>query len=180
MTPLLFKPRHRQQGAVLIISLMLLIILTMLGISALDATKLETKMAANTAEMNRALQVAEIGLKIPINYPVDKIVDIATRADSNPLTAEYYRFNSSNQLIPATGVGASSASYVLEVQTIRSNEFYPDKSGKGKCSGDCVLNFIIRSTGRSREDVNAPRVMLRGGMSRYIPTNTKTLSTTEE
>jgi hypothetical protein len=174
-----YQPLCQQRGAVLIISLMLLIILTMLGISALDSTKLETKMAANTAELNRALQVAEIGLKIPIAYSVDKIVDIATRGDDNPLPAEYYRFDSSNKLIPATGVGASSASYILEVQTIRSNEFYPDKSGKGKCSGDCVLNFIIKSTGRSREDVNAPRITLKGGMSRLIPTNTKTLTTTE-
>lgn len=180
-TPLCqFKPFQRQQGAVLIISLMLLIVLTMLGISALDSTKLETKMAANTAERNRALQTAEIGLKIPISYSVDKIVDIAARSDSNPLPPEYYRFNSSNQPVLVTGVNDSSAGYVLKVQTIRSSEFYPDKSGKGKCSGDCVLNLIIVSTGRSREDVNATSVTLRGGMSRYIPTSNKTLNTTEE
>lgn len=173
------QPFSQQRGAVLIISLMLLIILTMLGISALDSTKLETKMAANTAELNRALQIAEIGLKIPITYSVDKIVDIATRGDSNPMPAEYYRFDSSNKLIPASGAGKSSANYILEIQTIRSNEFYPDKSGKGKCSGDCVLNFIIKSTGRSREDVNAPRITLRGGMSRLIPTSNKSLNTTE-
>jgi len=51
----------RQEGAALIVSLMLLIILTMLGISAMESTKLETKMATNTAETNRALQMAEFG-----------------------------------------------------------------------------------------------------------------------
>lgn len=174
-TPLCqFKPFQRQQGAVLIISLMLLIVLTMLGISALDSTKLETKMAANTAERNRALQIAEIGLRIPLTHPtydVNKIVDIAKRADSNPLPPEYYRLNSSNQLVLATGVNDNSAGYVLKVQTIRSNEFYPDNSGKGECSGSCVLNFIIISTGRSREDVNATSITLRGGMVRYFPKN---------
>jgi len=169
-----FKPFQRQQGAVLIISLMLLIILTMLGISALDSTKLETKMAANTAERNRALQTAEIGLKIPmthVTYDVNKIVDIAKRADSNPLPPEYYRLNSSNQLVLATGASDSSAGYVLKVQTIRSSELYLDNSGKGKCLKECVLNFIIISTGRSREDVNATSITLRGGMARYFVNN---------
>ena len=169
-----FKPFQRQQGAVLIISLMLLIILTMLGISALDSTKLETKMAANTAERNRALQIAEIGLRIPlthVTYDVNKIVDIAKRADSNPLPPEYYRLNSSNQLVLATGASDSSAGYVLKVQTIRSSELYLDNSGKGKCLKECVLNFIIISTGRSREDVNATSITLRGGMARYFVNN---------
>jgi len=169
-----FKPFQRQQGAVLIISLMLLIILTMLGISELDSTKLETKMAANTAERNRALQTAEIGLKIPmthVTYDVNKIVDIAKRADSNPLPPEYYRLNSSNQLVLATGASDSSAGYVLKVQTIRSSELYLDNSGKGKCLKECVLNFIIISTGRSREDVNATSITLRGGMARYFVNN---------
>lgn len=169
-----------QRGAVLIISLMLLIILTMLGISALDSTKLETKMAANAAELNRALQIAEIGLKVPISYSIAKITDIAQRSDSNPLPPEYYRFDSNNKLVLATGAGQSSANYVLEIQTIRSNEFYPDKSGKGKCSGDCVLNFIIKSTGRSREDTNAPRITLKGGMIRFVPTTNRSLQSTEE
>jgi hypothetical protein len=156
---------------------MLLIILTMLGISALDSTKLETKMAANTAERNRALQTAEIGLRIPVTHDVDKIVDtiadIAARGENNPRPPEYYRLNSNNQLVLATGANDSSANYVLKVQTIRSSELYPDKSGKGKCSGDCMLNFIIISTGRSREDVNATSIMLRAGMSRIIPTGDK-------
>ena len=57
-----FNCPHRQEGAVLIIALMLLIVLTMLGISAIESTKLETKMAANTTNYNRAFQTAEAGL----------------------------------------------------------------------------------------------------------------------
>jgi hypothetical protein len=52
----------QQTGAALVVSLMLLVILTMLGISAMESTKLETKMATNTAEVNRALQMAEYGV----------------------------------------------------------------------------------------------------------------------
>lgn len=60
-----FQPKMAQQtGAALIVSLMLLVILTMLGISAMEATKLQTKMALNTAEVNRALQTAEYAVAV--------------------------------------------------------------------------------------------------------------------
>lgn len=52
----------KQQGAVLLMSLVLLIVLTLLGISALDSTKLETRMAANTKEDHTAFQAANAGL----------------------------------------------------------------------------------------------------------------------
>ncbi len=53
---------HRQEGAVLIVALVLLVVLTMLGVSAVESTKLETRMAASTREYNRAFQVAEASL----------------------------------------------------------------------------------------------------------------------
>jgi len=54
-------PSH-QEGAVLITSLILLVIITMLGVSAIEATKLETRMAANTREYNLAFQIAQSGI----------------------------------------------------------------------------------------------------------------------
>lgn len=51
-----------QQGAVLLVSLIFLLLLTILGVSAMDRTILETKMASNNQERNFALRVAEIGL----------------------------------------------------------------------------------------------------------------------
>jgi len=59
---------HQQQGAVLILALILLVVLTILGISAIEATKLETKMAANTKNYNRAFQHAEEGINKTINF----------------------------------------------------------------------------------------------------------------
>ena len=52
----------RQEGAVLIVALILLVVMTMLGISGMEATKLETKMAANVQDYNSAFQNAEGGL----------------------------------------------------------------------------------------------------------------------
>lgn len=169
---------HRQRGAVLVISLMLLIILTMLGISALDSTKLETKMAANTAEMNRALQVAEIGLRIPLSYPKAELVKIAAYSDTYPMNPSYssywkryYKFDSNQKVQLNSSVGDSSADYSLKVTVLRATGSYEDVSGSPRCAGKCVLHFIIESTGRSRADTAAPTVKLKGGMALLVPTN---------
>ena len=53
------RPRHRQQGAVLIISLVFLIILTMLAITSMSTNTLEERMAANAVENNIVFQAAE-------------------------------------------------------------------------------------------------------------------------
>nr|MCU0936636.1 PilX N-terminal domain-containing pilus assembly protein [Gammaproteobacteria bacterium] len=55
-------PARSQRGAVLIVALILLAVLTLLGVTAMSTTSLEEKMAANTQEGTRAFQIAETGL----------------------------------------------------------------------------------------------------------------------
>lgn len=52
----------QQTGAVLLMALMLLVVLTLLGMSAIESTKLETKMAANIKTHTMAFQNAETGI----------------------------------------------------------------------------------------------------------------------
>ena len=54
--------RSAQQGAVLIVAMIMLVILTLLGVSGMNTTRLEERMAANTQEHYRAFQNAESGL----------------------------------------------------------------------------------------------------------------------
>ncbi len=54
---------------VLIISLVMLVILTLLGISAMSTTTLEERMAANLQEQNRSFQAAETGLDLAFTDP---------------------------------------------------------------------------------------------------------------
>jgi type IV pilus assembly protein PilX len=51
-----------QNGVALVMALIFLLLLTMLGITALSTTSLEEKMAANTKERNTAFQAAESAL----------------------------------------------------------------------------------------------------------------------
>lgn len=52
-----------QRGAVLVIALLFLVILTMLGVSSMTTTTLEEKMAGNARDYNLALQAAEAALR---------------------------------------------------------------------------------------------------------------------
>ncbi len=52
----------RQRGVALAIALVVLLILTIIGVSALVSTALEGMMAGNIQEQNRALQAAETGI----------------------------------------------------------------------------------------------------------------------
>lgn len=60
-------PVKSQQGVVLITGLVFLVILTLLGITALSTNTLEERMAANSQDINRAFQAAESGISVAFN-----------------------------------------------------------------------------------------------------------------
>ncbi|MBL4621304.1 MAG: hypothetical protein JKY89_02805 [Immundisolibacteraceae bacterium] len=53
---------QHQQGAVLIVALVLLTVLTFIAVTALNTSSMEEKMAGNTQESHRSFQTAETGL----------------------------------------------------------------------------------------------------------------------
>ncbi len=54
---------RRQRGAALVVSLIFMLILTIIGTSALRSTTLQEKMAGNTRDINAAFQAAEAALR---------------------------------------------------------------------------------------------------------------------
>ncbi len=58
----LSRTASRQQGAVLIVALVLLTVLTFIAVTALNTSGMEEKMAGNTQESHRSFQTAETGL----------------------------------------------------------------------------------------------------------------------
>ena len=142
---------QRQQGAVLIVSLILLVILTMLGISAMESTKLETKMAVNIDEVNRALQNAEVGLANTVNsLDVTAIVKIINKEAWQPKISSGYE-----------------GKYVVQDPIVAEGN-YPSS----RCTGECSKRIIIVSTGCSQKDdlcgkegATSPTTTLRRGIS---------------
>ena len=57
------RPPSRQRGAVLIVALVLLLVLTLLGTAGMQDTAMEERMAGNFRDLSVALQAAEAGLR---------------------------------------------------------------------------------------------------------------------
>ena len=57
---------HRQSGAALIVGLVLMLVLTILGISGMNTATLELTMASNSQSQQAAFQAAETGIDIPM------------------------------------------------------------------------------------------------------------------
>lgn len=60
--------RTSQKGAVLIVSLIILVVMTVIGLAGMEITSLEEKMAGNTRDRNIAFQAAEATLRDGESY----------------------------------------------------------------------------------------------------------------
>ena len=54
---------QRQRGAALVVALIMLLVMTVLGIAAMQVTRMEERMAGNSRDVNLAFQSAEAGLR---------------------------------------------------------------------------------------------------------------------
>ena len=64
------RPAHaRQHGTALVMALVILLILTVLGISSMNTSIMEERMSGNIQDLNRAFESAESGLTKGINAP---------------------------------------------------------------------------------------------------------------
>jgi type IV pilus assembly protein PilX len=70
---------NRQRGAVLIMALLLVVVLTMLGVSAMQGAVMEERMAGNAHDHNMAFQSAESGLRDAAAW----LLGLAARPDAN-------------------------------------------------------------------------------------------------
>ncbi len=56
-------PRRHQQGAVLVVGLIILVVLTLMGVQAMRTNLVQERMASNMRERNLAFQAAEAALR---------------------------------------------------------------------------------------------------------------------
>jgi len=123
-----FEGQHKQRGAVLITALVLLVILTMLGLSSMTTNTMEERMAANSQEKNRAFQAAETGLELAFS-----------NADS---------FNINNTVDnPITGTDSNFGAYDATV-TYKAGfrQQTPPRRGSGWDSSYALYHFDVNST----------------------------------
>lgn len=133
---------YRQNGAVLITALIMLVILTLLGLSSISTTTMEERMSANSQEMTRAFQAASTGISLVLgdedafattntevtdgtaSDPYDKSADVGgTGTNAYAATAEYnsvYR----QSTVPPRGSGwdATYAFYHFDLSATGSTD----------------------------------------------------------
>lgn len=90
-----------QKGAALIVSLVMLLLITLLGLASARTVSLEEKMAANSYDRNLALQAAEAALREGEAYAeTNKPTPAYTDADANCPTSPSAIDNCSNGVCP--------------------------------------------------------------------------------
>ena len=159
--------RNGQSGAVLVISLIILLIMTLLGVTAMGTTTLEEKMAGNMRDRNVALQSSESALinaetaiaglslapSIEENctttncaWPLNRLTDIGSQSASWWVsnTLEY----GTSGAVDISGVQADPR-FVIEEQA-----FVPDSldiTQDGSRSGTNYYRITARGTGATND-----------------------------
>jgi len=120
--------RSKQRGAALIVGLILMLVLTVLGISGMNTATLELTMANNNQSQQAAFQAAETGIDIPI-------------AQQNYTTAAPW-------VLPVTALGDGTYS-TRSVTTCMTTTPVPDRAfSMGTSSGTAqAFHFDVIATG---------------------------------
>ena len=87
-----FKPARGQRGVVLIVALVVLLVLSMLGISSMQGTLMEERMAGNMYDRNLAFQAAEAALRAgeaDALAGTNIAYDVSSVSTSAPVDLEY-------------------------------------------------------------------------------------------
>ncbi|MDH5470492.1 MAG: PilX N-terminal domain-containing pilus assembly protein [Gammaproteobacteria bacterium] len=171
---------HAQRGAILVVSLMLLLVLTIIGVSSMQGTALEESMSYATRDRTIALQSAEAGLREAEAW-IEAVASPAALTGSNGLyrradTIPYYNTpatwldaNTSNYVTATAPTGSSSAKYIVkELGLVSGTQGSMNLTGYGenKGSGD-VTTFQVTSRGTGGAATGA-EVILRSNYGRQF------------
>lgn len=164
------SPRS-QTGSVLVLSLLILVVLTILGVSSMSSTSLEEKMSGNFRDRQIAFHAAETALAYAENYVNSSINSASVFNDSNGYYAAYNgpglndSFNSSwwtgtnSQILPVSiSEVKTQPRYTIEYRGDVGQEegtsvnlgSYGESSGGGVISN---FRITVRATGLTDNSV---------------------------
>ncbi len=154
-----------QRGAVLMVSLIFLIVLTVVGVAAMQNTSLEEKMSGNVKDRNLAFQNAESGIREAEEY-IEAVVSLGDFDGTNGLfgltdaAPSFYNSSTwttaSQNVQSSTDYGAYEAPkyFIKQFTTVSGTEGALNMSGYGdnKGSGDVtVFAITARGTGGGQD-----------------------------
>jgi type IV pilus assembly protein PilX len=164
--------RTTQQGSVLIVSLVILLVLTLLGINAMGTSSLEEKMAGNNRDHELAFQAAEAALTDAERY----IGTLNTTAgftnagglyaiDANPDVNQASTWTAANSLAYPTTLPniATQPRYIIQLQPEIGDDGVQILS-----NGAQEKLTIFRITARATGGTDTAVVILQSYFGRYL------------
>jgi type IV pilus assembly protein PilX len=100
LIPMSASPK-KQSGAAMVVGLIVLLIMTLLGVSSMGSMTTELKMAANVQNQNTAFQAATAAIEAIKADPAINWVDDASSVIGNPITSQpatNYKVSKDNSL----------------------------------------------------------------------------------
>jgi type IV pilus assembly protein PilX len=175
-----FRSSHRrQQGAVLVVSLIFLLVITMLAVGSMQNTMLEEKMAGNASDRNLAFQSTESALREAEVF-IEGIVSLGNfgsagglrgRTDIEPSFYDQTTWGDANNYVEAAtdfGSYEEPRYFVKHLTTVAGTEGSLNMSGYGdnKGTGDVtIFRITARGTGASSDSAE---VILRSQYGRIF------------
>jgi type IV pilus assembly protein PilX len=125
------SPKTKQTGAVLIFALVILIVLTLLGLSAMQVANMEEIMAGNLKDCNQGFQAAEASIRDASNWLSSRLTkpQATTNATYNVYSSDAYTLG--DAVSPAT------IDFDWESNAIRYGELDADASAIANVTGTC-------------------------------------------
>jgi len=139
------------RGAVLFVGLILLIVMTIVGVSAMRGTALEERMTGNLKDKNDAFQAAEAGLQVALSAIADLPLPPPTGKWGNDSPTDACKIIDANTACTAydTAIGV-----------------WLTPSTTTTLAGTLFEDFTTAPLGNSTEDLRQPRIIIE---HRYIP-----------
>ncbi len=163
--------RNTQSGAVLFVSLIMLLVLTVIGVTAMQTTTLEEKMAGNLRDQTLAFQAAEAALREGETWLSNEPAEpVAQAGCSGPCGTTVYQLNApccnvlNNALWDNTGAPILYRTYAGTLQKVATapkhlieyHSFIKDSLTTGQ-QGDETGRVTFRATARGTGGSDAAR-----------------------
>ncbi len=144
----------RQDGAALVVGLVLLLVLTILAVSGVFTSTLELRMVRNSQSQERAFQAAEFGIEDALGNPALSTSTPFTQAETtipNTATASYPdgdRYSYNLQFVGQSPLGTGMTGYSIG-SAFQSYHFQVDANGVGPdgAEADHTQSFYVVGPG---------------------------------
>ena len=163
------KRNYHQKGAVLVVALLLLLVITLVSVASMQRSVLQERMTANLYERQLAVQQVEAALRSAENWVAAQLPDPRNQIPDNawfydvPVVADIDRWQEPATIWREAPVinddMASSAQYFIEYLGEWPSPTSPDCASSTTIETDC-LSPTFRITARNMVTPGTPEVLM--------------------